>query len=104
MQIDYPNSNQFMQSKKSGETRTRQPFPQLPAYPVAATILAYFGYQKQSNYLLNSLSNITKLYAESHEKILKEFIIRRAPPKLYPFFGKPMPLSKFCKATDFAYC
>ena len=49
------------------------------------------------------LSKITKLYAESHEEILKEFIVRRAPPKLYPFFGNPIPLSKFCKATDFAW-
>ena len=49
MEIENIKQGHIMESKHTQVERTLQPFPLLPAFPVAATVLSFVGYQKQAN-------------------------------------------------------
>ena len=62
----------------------KQPFPRLPSYPVAATLLSYLGYAWQIKQLLYLLSKNGKNYWQKHRGFLKSFVFFRESK---PFFG-----------------
>jgi len=51
-------------------TTTKQPFPSLPAYPVAVTVLTYIGWDVAVYSLLSRLSKTTKTYKDQHSTVL----------------------------------
>ena len=64
--------------------KARQPFPKLPSFPVAATLLSYMGYAWQIKQLLHLLSKNGKNYWDNHREFLKCFVFFRESK---PFFG-----------------
>ena len=51
-------------------TSTKQPFPCLPAYPVAVTVLTYYGWDVAVYSLLSRLSKTAQTYREQHSTVL----------------------------------
>ena len=64
--------------------KAKQPFPKLPSFPVAATLLSYLGFGWQVKQLLFLLSKNGRHYWESHQKFLRNFVMFRESK---PFFG-----------------
>ena len=56
------------------EAKVRPPFPKLPIFNVAATILSYYGYNDKVRRLLKGVSRNTRKYFLCHKEILKAFI------------------------------
>ena len=54
--------------------RATPPFPALPSFNCAATILAYVGHDEEVGILCNDLSHNAANYFKTHETILRGFV------------------------------
>ena len=72
--------NQPEKGHSSIKKKSKQPFPVLPAFLPAATLLSYFDYSDHVFTLLWQLSKTTKAYALDHSRILEHFVKVYEPP------------------------
>ena len=55
--------------------RVKVPFPALPSFNIAASIMSYALYEDEVHNLLHELCNNTRSYSVSHRELLKSFLI-----------------------------
>lgn len=60
--------------KIRGKKKVRPPFPKLPSFFGAATVLSYVGHQGNIKQLLNLLNKNTQKFLLYHRDILREFV------------------------------
>ena len=73
---------------RSKTFKSKQPFPALPTFIVAANILQFAGYKHEVKELLRLLCHTTRRYFINHQQILKAFLVSLPELRKLPFFGQ----------------